>query len=186
MKIAHHLAALGLALGLATAVSGCGQFTNIPAQIKLSPSENMTATVTYSVDQDRISADVKNPKIGLEGEAGSIGVTYTEIGIEYLPASLSLNPRTVVIAGSIRVPSSHQFVPGTEGTAPQLVVGKTVTEIPVISSHVVQLGNPLSQGRINSQISAKVTLRGTDDAGFPATLEFFVPINFLSSALPTT
>lgn len=181
MKIAHRLAALGLAAALA----GCGLYTNIPAQIKLGAAQTSTATVTYTVDQNRISADVKNPSITLEGEPGSIGVTYNEIAIEYLPASLSLNPRQVVIAGSIRVPSSHQFSE-SEGGSRQVVVGKTTTEIPVISSHVVQLGNPLSANRINSQISAKVTLRGTDDAGFPASIEFFVPINFLSSALPTS
>jgi hypothetical protein len=182
MKIGHRLAGMGLAAVLA----GCGLYTNIPAQVKVGASENITATVTYTVDQNRISADVKNPKIALEGEPGSIGVTYDEIAIEYLPATLTLNPRTVVIAGSIRVPSSHQFGAATQTGTREIIVGKTLTEIPVISSHVVQLGNPLSQGRINSQISAKVTLRGTDDAGFPASVEFFVPINFLSSALPTS
>lgn len=181
MKIAHRLAMLGLMTGLAAAAGGCGLYTNIPAQIKVAPSENITATVTYSVDQNRISADVKNPKVTLQGEPGSIGVTYNEIAIEYLPTSLTLNPRRVVIAGSIRVPSSHQFDANNK-----VVPAKITTELPIISSHVVQLGNPLSQGRINSQISAKVTLTGTDDAGFPATLDFFVPINFLSSSLPTT
>lgn len=177
MKMRHYLAGMALAFTLI----GCGLYTNIPAQIKLAPAANVTATVTYTVDQNRISADVKNPQISLEGEPGSIGVTYNEITIAYLPESLSLNPRTITIAGSIRVPSSHQF-----DAENKIVVGKTTTEIPVISSNVVQLGNPLSQGRINSQISAKVTLKGTDDAGFPASLEFYVPINFLSSALPTS
>lgn len=183
MKIAHGLAALGLIVGAASIapLSGCGLYTNVPAQIKVGSSDNVTATVTYSVDQNKISADVKNPKVTLQGEPGSIGVTYNEIKIEYLPTSLSLNPRTVVIAGSIRVPSSHKFDADNK-----VIQGSTTTELPVISSHVVQLGNPLSQGRINSQISAKVTLSGTDDAGFPASLEFFVPINFLSSSLPTT
>ncbi|MEZ0367463.1 MAG: hypothetical protein ACAI44_00090 [Candidatus Sericytochromatia bacterium] len=181
MKIGLHLASLGLSAALITGLAGCGLYTNIPAQIKLGASDNMTATVTYTVDQNRISADVKNPKVALEGEAGSIGVTYNEIRIDYLPESLSLNPRSVVIAGSIRVPSSHQFDANNK-----VVPGRTVTELPIISSHVVQLGNPLSAGRINSQISAKVTLSGTDDAGFPASIVFFVPINFLSSALPTT
>lgn len=183
MKIAHHLAVLGLTVGLVSIapLTSCGLYTNIPAQIKVASSDNVTATVTYTVDQNKISADVKNPKITLQGDAGSIGVTYNEIKIEYLPTSLSLNPRTVVIAGSIRVPSSHQFDANNK-----IVPGSTTTELPIISSHVVQLGNPLSQGRINSQISAKVTLSGTDDAGFPASLEFFVPINFLSSSLPTT
>lgn len=182
MKIGHRLAGLALTAVLA----GCGLYTNIPAQIKVGVAENTTATVTYSVDQNRISADVKNPKVTLEGEAGSIGVTYDEITIEYLPPSLSLNPRTVTIAGSIRVPSSHQFGAANTAGVREVIPGKTTTEIPVISSHVVQLGNPLSAGRINSQISAKVTLKGLDDAGFPASIDFFVPINFLSSALPTT
>ena len=167
------------AIGFALALSliSCGLYTNIPAQIKLSGADTLTASVTYNVDQDRVTADIKNPKLALEGEPGSIGATYTEIGIEYLPTSLALTPRTIVIAGSIRVPSSHQF-----DSANKIVVGKTTTELPIISAHVAQLGNPKAQGRVTSQISAKVTLKGTDDAGFPTSLEFYVPINFLTSA----
>jgi hypothetical protein len=165
---------------LASLVAGCGLYTNIPAQIKISPSTDSTisASVTYTVDQSRISAEIKNPKISLEGEPGSIGVTYDTITISYLPESLSLNPKVVTITGSVRVASSHQF--DKDGN---VIVGKGQVELPIISSHVVELGNPLSQGRINSQISAKVTLQGVDDAGWPASLDIYVPINFLSSAL---
>ncbi|MGE3725229.1 MAG: hypothetical protein AB7I41_06740 [Candidatus Sericytochromatia bacterium] len=165
---------------LASLIGGCGLYTNIPAQIKVSAASesSINASVTYTVDQSRISAEIKNPKIALEGEPGSIGVTYDTITITYLPESLSLNPKVVTITGSVRVPSSHQF--DKEGN---VLTGKGLVELPVISSHVVELGNPLSQGRINSQISAKVTLQGQDDAGWPASLDIYVPINFLSSAL---
>jgi hypothetical protein len=160
--------------------TGCGLYTNLPAQIKVAPATDagIRASVTYTVDQSRISAEVKNPTLLLEGEAGSIGVTYDSISVEYLPASLNINPRVIKIAGSVRVASSHQF--DKDG---KTIIGKGQIELPVISSHVVELGNPLSQGRINSQISAKVTLSGVDDAGWPASLDVYVPINFLSSAL---
>lgn len=177
MQLRHGIAAVFLA----SVMGACGLYTNIPAQIKVASTQTPSATVTYKVDQSKISADVVNPTIALEGEPGSIGVTYDEITIEYLPANLSINPRQVVIAGSIRVPSSHQF-----GENNQVVVGRVETQIPVVSSHVVQLGNPLSQNRVNSQISAKVTLKGTDDAGFESIKELYIPINFLSSELPTT
>lgn len=166
---------------LAASLTACGLYTNIPAQIKVVTSDQVSATVTYKVDQNQITADVVNPKVSLEGEPGSIGVTYDTITIEYLPNNLSIQPNPMVIRTSIRVPSSHQF-----GENNQVIVGKVVTEIPVISSNVVQLGNPLSEGRINSQISAKVTLSGTDDAGFPASKDIFIPINFLSNVLPRT
>lgn len=167
-------------LFFALVLAGCGLYTNIPAQIKIASASDagLKASVTYTVDQNRISAEVKNPTLVLEGEPGSIGVTYDTINIEYLPPSLNLNPRVIRITGSLRVPSSHQF--DKDGN---VIVGKGQIELPVISSHVVELGNPLSQSRINSQISAKVTLEGVDDAGWPASLDVYVPINFLSSSL---
>lgn len=167
-------------LSLMAVLAGCGLYTNIPAQVQLdAPPSSVVATVDYKVQQGTISAEINNPTVTLAGEPGSIGVTYDEIAIEYLPQGLNLNPSTVVIAGSIRVPSSHQF--DENGNA---VVGTATTELPIISSQVVALGSPNTDGRINSQISAKVTLSGTDDAGFPASYTFFVPINFLTSEIP--
>lgn len=164
---------------MAMTLFGCGLYTNIPAQIKMSPTaDGLVASVTYQVDQSNIAAEISNPKLVLEGEPGSIGVTYDTITIDYLPAQLNLNPRTVRITGSVRVPSSHQL-----DAENKVTVGKGEIILPIISSHVVELGNPLAQGRINSQISAKVTLEGFDDAGWPARLEIYVPINFLSSSL---
>lgn len=167
-------------LFLAAALAGCGLYTNLPAQIKVAPASDagLKASVTYTVDQSRISAEIKNPTLVLEGEPGSIGVTYDTINIEYLPASLNLNPRVIRITGSVRVGSSHQF--DKDG---KVMAGKGQIELPIISSHVVELGNPLSPSRINSQISAKVTLEGVDDAGWPASLDVYIPINFISSAL---
>lgn len=167
-------------LFLMAALAGCGLYTNVPAQIQLdAPPDSIVATVDYKVQQGTITAEIKNPTITLVGEPGSIGVTYDEISIEYLPSGLNLNPPTVVIAGSIRVPSSHQF--DENGNA---IPGKATTELPIISSQVVALGSPNTDGRINSQISAKITLNGTDDAGFPSSYTFFIPINFLTSEIP--
>lgn len=174
MKLSYRLAGLVLTAALTTS---CGYYTNIPAQIKVSTTQSNVATVTYSASGDSVAAEVKNPVIALEGEPGSIGVTYNKITIDYLPESLQLNPRKVVITGSIRVPSSHQFDENNK-----VVVGRVETELPIISVQIVQLGSPGSQTRITSQISARVTLEGTDDAGFPASKELFVPINFVSTS----
>ncbi len=175
MKFSYRLAGLVLTAAL---TASCGLYTNVPAQIKESTStQSNVATVTYSASGDSVSADVKNPVIALEGEPGSIGVTYNKISIDYLPDTLQLNPRQVVITGSIRVPSSHQFDENNN-----IVVGRVETELPIVSAQIVQLGSPQSQSRITSQISARVLLEGTDDAGFPASKELFVPINFLSTS----
>ena len=88
-----------------------------------------------------------------------------------------MNPRQVVITGSIRVPSSHQFDENNN-----IVVGRVETELPIVSAQIVQLGSPQSQSRITSQISARVLLEGDDDAGFPASKEIYVPINFVSTS----
>lgn len=178
MSIGRHFAGF-LTIGLLLA--GCGYYTNVPAQIKLDvPSDsNITATVTYTVGEgSQLSADIHNPKIALTGEPGSIGVSYDSISIKYLPESVS---PAVTIRGSIRVPSSHQFDENSN-----IVTGRVEAEIPVLSSKIVQLGSPLAANRITSQISAQVTLSGTDDAGFPASYEFFVPINFLTTSAVAT
>ena len=75
-------------------LASCGQFTNIPAQIKLGNShdkdgESLVATVSYQVSQNEVKAEIKNPKLVLEGEAGSIGATFDGIKIRYIGASLN-------------------------------------------------------------------------------------------------
>lgn len=181
-KYQNRLKRLWLAalMGGSLATLSCGYYTNVPAQIKqVSTGEGLSASVNYTVSAAQVAATVKNPKLVLEGEAGSIGVTYDTMKIEYQPPNLPLNPISITIATSMRVASSHQLDKDNKVTQ-----GRGEVELPVISSRIVELGNPLAQSRINTQISAKVTLSGVDDAGFNSSIDVYVPINFLSAALP--
>lgn len=164
---------------LALSLSACGLYTNIPAQVKVG-SVPSGASVKYTVNANSVAAEVENPTVTLVGEPGSIGVTYETVVIEYLPNSLPLEPRAVTLASSVRVPSSHNL--DENGNA---VPGRAEVVLPIISSQIQNLGNPSSQNRVSSQISAKVTLSGNDDAGYPAELIMYVPINFTTVSSST-
>lgn len=174
---------LTMATGLLT-LSSCGQFTNLPAQVKLGTSSekiDLGATVTYKIDDKNIAVEASNPTLILEGEAGSVGVTYNELTIEYLPKDLPLGTRVLTVAVNVRVPSSHKF--DKDGN---IVQGRTELTIPVVSNQIIGLGDPNAPNRIRSQISAKVSLSGTDDAGIFSVFDTFVPINFITTGLPNT
>lgn len=168
---------------LALILSACGPYTNVPARlhvVQTDPSQPLVAEVQYKVDATgKVEAIIRNPKLTIEGEAGSVGATFDTMRIEYVNAPSFLNPKEVTMAATLRVESSHNLTTDEKGVS-TIIKGKGTTELPVINGRIVELGNPRSaQGSIGSPIHAKVTLGGIDDAGLPVSLEVGVPINFI-------
>lgn len=155
---------------------GCGYYTNVPAQYHIvqSADTSLTGEVAYSFTGTSYTYTVKNPKLMLEGEPGSIGLTFDTLTIEYTPESVAQKLPPVTILTTFRLGSSH-FRDGSGN----LIKGTGVEEIPVISSKVAAYGS--SQLEIIPQISARVSLKGLDDAGFPVDITFGVPINFIKA-----
>jgi hypothetical protein len=155
--------------GITFSISGCGQYTNIPAQYHIAGTSDLVATITYAGG----TATVKEPKVTVKGEPGSIGATFESMDISYTSDIAAVTNVPV----SFRVDSSA--LPDSTGN----VTPSTNTfELPVISSKVIELGRRQSQGNI----SARVILHGTDDANWPSDLSVNVPIVFLQTSTATT
>jgi hypothetical protein len=182
-----------LALTVASVVSACGQYTNFPARVKIAGESNLVGEVTYTFSGTGTAANatatVKNPKLVLQGEPGSVGVTFDTMRIDYKGAD-SLQTKTVNLNIGLRVDSSHTVVtkfdngstnPPNKIVPTELKIGKGQLDLPVVSADVVRLGNPASPNGnfISSPITAVVTMSGIDDAGWPSELQFGVPINFV-------
>ena len=172
-------------------IGGCGQYTNIPAQVHLK-SVDVPAGITYSFDATTksIVSTVVNPKITLENELGSIGITFDTMTVTYFVASgRNSIPNTGTKADSsthlrvaIRVPSSqlnrdangNVNAPGSSGSI----------ELPVISPVVTSWGQThFAEGNL----SVAITLNGTDDASYPRSLDINLPITLSGSvAVPSS
>lgn len=179
---------LGLAGLVALVGSGCGLYTNIPAQIKV--AEVVGATVTYdrpdAADGWR-NVKVETPSVTLVGEPGSIGVTYERIKVLYLmineqPIAAKEIP-DMNLRMSVRVESSNFPTDPLAGPLARdqmgttLQVGKSTVTLPIVTRHVTAYGAKLSENA--ASLSAQVTLTGADDAGVPASLTIYVPITFI-------
>jgi len=172
MKIKNFLLTCVL-LGFTAA---CGYYTNVPSQYHIVQAADspLTAEVAYAFNGAAYSYTVKNPKLMLEGEPGSIGLTFDKMTIEYLPESVAQRLPPVTILTTFRLGTSH-----FRDASGNLIKGTGLGEIPVISSKVATFGS--SQLDTLPQISSRITLEGLDDAGFPAMLTFGIPINFVKA-----
>ena len=171
MKFRNLLSASLLALGL---TGGCGYYTNFPAQYHIVQNADypLTAEVAYTVDGAKVTYSIKNPKLLLEAEPGSIGVTFNTLTIDYGPTTIAAQlPRTTVYT-TMRVGTSNY----RDKDNKYFMIGYGVSELPVINTKVVSIGTPPSG--VTFPITASIQLDGTDDAGFPAYFEFKIPINF--------
>ena len=180
--------AVSLAIALAGLASACGQYTNFPARIHISGESNLIGEVTYTFDTgNKTNATVKNPRVTLIGEIGSVGATFDKMNVTYTGVPDSFPSKSINTTIGLRIDSSHQFAPVfdlTQGNKmiPKVIMqGKGQLDLPVITADVVKIGNPFNTGGgfISSPISAIVTLTGTDDAMWPVDLQFGVPINFV-------
>ncbi|MBC7543093.1 MAG: hypothetical protein H7338_10210 [Candidatus Sericytochromatia bacterium] len=175
--------AVSLAIALTGLLSACGQYTNFPARIHISGESNLVGEVTYAFDSaNKPAVTVKNPKLTLVGEAGSIGITFDKMNITYTGVPDTF-PKLNLTTG-LRVDSSHNFertVAGDKTIVAKLVQGKGVMDLPVVTPEVIKIGNPFNNagGFISTPISAIVTLSGVDDALWPVEIQFGVPINFI-------
>jgi hypothetical protein len=178
--------AFSLAIALTVFVTACGQYTNFPARIHVSGESNLIGEVLYAGDPAKPTVTVKNPKLVLVGESGSIGATFDKMNITYTGVPDSFASKILNLTTGLRVDSSHQFEqiidnkqPNNKIVPSKLINGKGGMDLPVITADVVKLGNPAGGSFINVPISAVVTLTGTDDALWPVDLQFGVPINFV-------
>jgi hypothetical protein len=161
MKIKFLLSSLLLSL-----IYSCGQYTNLPAQYHIEGTSEFVAIVSYDSNKN---ANVKLPKIKVKGEPGSIGATFDTMNITYNVGDISASQVSV----AYRIDSSH-----FRDEKGNIIVSGGTFEIPVVSPKVIEYGK--RQGASN--ISAKVVLSGLDDANWPTTLEFGVPIVFVAGS----
>lgn len=160
-----------LPVALAGLLLGCGAYTNIPAQIDIASITPGSAAVRYAANGGGTTTDT--PVVTLVGEPGSIGVTYSTAVIHYYTNGLSA-PQELTQLGqsmdvSVRVPSSA--MPTSNGG---VATGSVSWTPPIVTTPVITYG----QNGSAPSISADVTLQGLDDAHFPATLHFNIPIYF--------
>ncbi|MBU6427891.1 MAG: hypothetical protein KGR26_02665 [Cyanobacteria bacterium REEB65] len=198
-----------LTLGILTAaIGGCGWYTNIPAQItvkSLQPASVEYSTTTPSGGSATTTAKVTQPVVTLEGEPGSVGVTYTEVSIIYhqpdgggtgqkgtVPSSIN-GGKPVLTAQNIRVDSSAMRTSAASGSVDMvgmdpsaaanqkqpLALGVTEWTAPVVTQDVIAFGKPTG-GNTPGQIYAEIVLDGVDDAHFHSTLTLDIPITFIN------
>lgn len=177
-----------LCLAAALSVSGCGLYTNVPAQYHV--AEVKPASLTYQKpDTDGYRAiEVVPAQVTVVAEPGSIGVTFDTAKVSYV-SDFARNTfvsesdiSTLNLRLSFRVESSNYPSDPTGGPIDQKAIGQAVhvgrntITLPVVTRHVEDYGMKTA---INaSAITAQVKLTGTDDAGFPAELAVYVPITF--------
>ena len=154
---------------------GCGQYTNIPAQYRISSDSNLTATINYSTS----GVTVTPAKLVLIGEPGSIGATFEKMSINYNTGEMSNLPAVPV---SLRIDSSHFMETSAETGDVKVLTSKATLELPVVSDRVVELGKKQSVNNVH----AVVSLTGTDDAGWPTSLDIGVSIVFIKGGGTTT
>jgi hypothetical protein len=174
-------------LAALASASACGLYTNVPAQIKV--AQVVGATLFYekpdATDGWR-EVKIEDPTMTLVGEPGSIGVTYEKMKVDYLQinekpvAAGEIPPMDLRV--SIRVESSNFPSDPLAGPLSReqmgvaLAVGKTTVTLPIVTRHVSAYGAKVSENV--AALSAQLTLKGVDDAGYPAELIVYVPITF--------
>lgn len=148
-------------------LSSCGQYTNFPAQYHVAGNSNLVATIGYpATGSTNNSVAITLPKLVVKGEPGSVGATFDQIDVSYNTADITASKSEI----TFRVDSSH-----FRDNSGNVVVDGGAIDLPVISPKVIEYGR--RQGASN--ISARVTLSGTDDAGWPTSLPVNVAIVFL-------
>lgn len=149
------------------ALSGCGWYTNVPAQVGVVNIE--PATVQVALEGSK--ATFTNPTVTLQGQYGSVGTTFGRADISYDKDSGIGNKS---MAMSLRVEPTYLKKYPKETTAGntdlEFTAGSGKALLPVVDQSVV---DALKTKR---SITATVTLVGLDDASFPTSVTLYVPI----------
>lgn len=147
-------------------LTGCGWYTNVPAQLSVVSIE--PATVQVAIEGSKVT--FTNPTVTVQGQNGSIGATFGQANVTYSEGS-GIGKKS--LAMSLRVEPTYlkkyptetstskevEFTPGT---------GKGL--LPIVDQAVV---DALKTTR---SMTATVTLVGVDDANYPTSLTLYVPI----------
>jgi len=179
------------------AMTGCGFYTNIPAQILI--GEVKPATLNYELIRTDGTREIKIevPTVTLRAEPGSIGFTVDTLKVTYFRAVGSgkeqIDPAKIpplTLGTTFRVESSNfpsdPSGPNIDQTAvgKSIYVGRYTYTLPIITRHVEAFG-ALPANYQDAAIYAQVSMSGVDDANFPSTYTFFVPITFNGLAAAT-
>lgn len=183
---------LGLAMSALTLASGCGLYTNVPAIYNV--AEVKPASISYEkADTDQYRAiKVEPAQVTLVAEPGSIGATFSTMSIKYFSSDgrtlVGTDLPTINTSLTVHLQSSN-FPSDPQGTTVDQTligratfVGRATTTLPVISRWVENYG--LKNAANASIVTAEVNWSGTDDAGFPTSVIFQVPITFHGAPNP--
>ena len=179
---------------VAIALSGCGLYTDLPAQVHVS---NVTpGIITYTKpDAEGYRDDtITEPQLTLIGEPGSIGVTFVEMTVDYLNNAEQFVPTSdlpeLKLRTAFRVESSNYSSNPADASKPidQTQVGKSVyaaqntQTLPICSRWVEDYGRSTANNA--AVLTAQVKLSGYDDAGWPQEVDVDVPIVFNGTLQP--
>jgi hypothetical protein len=174
------------------ATSGCGYYTNIPAQITVYETKPGRVSYSGSATVGTALTHVDDPNVTLRAEPGSIGATYNKMTVTYYRAidgvqigSNLIPPLKLgftVHVDSSNYPSNPMDIgkPIDQAAVGKSIwVGRTSFIPPIMTRHVEQYG-ATANGNDGNQagLFAKLELVGSDDANFDASLTLFVPITF--------
>jgi hypothetical protein len=179
------------ALFASLATSGCGYYTNIPAQITVLETKPGRISYSGSISLGTGVTKVDEPEVTLRAEPGSIGATYNKITVTYYRidgtavGSDKLPPLKLGFTfhvDSSNFPSNPMDVgkPIDQSQVGKSIwLGRSTFVPPIMTRHVEQYGS-VANGTDGNQagLFAKIELVGSDDANYDASLTFFVPIIF--------
>lgn len=180
------------AAGAALGVTGCGWYTNIPAQVDVISIEPSSVAVEYLHSKPDsplkgITAKFTNPTITLAGQPGSIGLTITKVSITYWDTGSGPSLGTIIgkeqrLLTTVRVGTSamredyskgyQEMDPTTAGGVSEwqkkrLIIGQGKFLAPIVNYDVLLLGSSENTTQRRSIIYAQVFLEGEDDAHWP-------------------
>ncbi|HEY9856469.1 MAG TPA: hypothetical protein V6D05_12080 [Stenomitos sp.] len=153
-------------IAVVAALSGCGWYTNVPAQVSVVNIE--PATVQVAIEGTKVT--FTNPTVTVQGQNGSIGTTFGTATVSYDKDS---GIASKSMAMSLRVEPTYLKKYPTESsttTDVEFTPGSGKALLPVVDQSVV---DALKTKR---SITATVTLLGLDDAQFPTSVTLYVPI----------
>lgn len=192
------LTAFTLPLTLAATLSGCGWYTNIPAQITVMEVKPGRVTLGPVVDGVHTTT-VEDPSVTLRAEPGSIGATFNSMDVVYY-RDLGYANNQAILAGnhlpalhvglsfhvdSSNFPSNPMIVnPIEQGDVGAKVYVGQYTFTPAVMTRLVEQYGLITSGDEANQpgIYAACSLHGVDDANFNAELEFSIPITYSGNA----